>query len=122
LPKQHDRARWGELRAAFAERIATRTRAEWEATFAEGDACVAPVLSLAEVGGHPHNAVRGTFLTRDGVLQPAPAPRFSRTEAVLGAPPSPRGTDSEAVLRDWGFTQDEIVALKRRDVVGLAES
>jgi alpha-methylacyl-CoA racemase len=122
LPTQHDRARWPELRAAFAERIATRTRAEWEATFAGSDACAAPVLSLSEVRGHPHNVARATFVTRDGVLQPAPAPRFSRTAAELGSPPSRRGADSEAVLRDWGFAQDEIVALKRRGVVGLAET
>ena len=122
LPRQHDRARWPELRAAFAARIATRTRAQWEATFADSDACVAPVLSLSEVRGHPHNAARATFLTRDGVLQPAPAPRFSRTAAELGSPPSRRGADSEAVLRDWGFAEDEIVALKRRGVVGLAET
>jgi alpha-methylacyl-CoA racemase len=122
LPQQHDRARWPELRAAFAERIATRTRAEWEATFAGSDACVAPVLSLSEVRGHPHNAARATFLTRDGVLQPAPAPRFSRTAAELGSAPSPRGADGEAVLRDWGYAQDEIVALHRRGVVGLAKT
>src|SRR6516165_8121369 len=93
LPRQHDRARWPELRAAFATRIATRTRAEWEATFAGSDACVAPVLSLSEVRGHPHNEARATFLTRDGVLQPAPAPRFSRSKAELGSPPSRRGAD-----------------------------
>ena len=122
LPQKHDRARWPELRAAFAERIATRTRAEWEATFAGSDACVAPVLSLSEVRGHPHNAARATFLTRDGVLQPAPAPRFSRTAAELGSAPSPRGADGEAVLRDWGYAQDEIVALHRRGVVGLAKT
>jgi alpha-methylacyl-CoA racemase len=122
LPQQHDRARWPELRAAFAERVATRTRAEWEATFAGSDACVAPVLSLSEVRGHPHNAARATFLTRDDVLQPAPAPRFSRTAAELGSAPSPRGADSDAVLRDWGFAQEEIVALQRRGVVGLAKT
>jgi alpha-methylacyl-CoA racemase len=122
LPQQHDRARWPELRAAFAERVATRTRAEWEATFAGSDACVAPVLSLSEVRGHPHNAARATFLTRDDVLQPAPAPRFSRTAAELGSAPSPRGADSEAVLCDWGFAQDEIVALQRRGVVGVAKT
>jgi len=122
LPKQHDRTRWPELRAVFAERIATRTRAEWEAAFADSDACVAPVLSLSEVRGHPHNAARATFLTRDGVLQPAPAPRFSRTAAELGSAPSRRGVDSEAVLRDWGFAQEEIVALQRCGVVGLAET
>ena len=122
LPGQHDRVRWPELRAAFAEKIAARTRAEWEATFAGSDACVAPVLSLSEVRGHPHNEVRATFLTRDGVLQPAPAPRFSRTAAELGSAPSRRGADSDAVLRDWGFAEGEIVALKRRGVVGLAET
>jgi alpha-methylacyl-CoA racemase len=79
LPKQHDRSGWPELRRRFAEAIAARTRDEWERVFAGSDACVAPVLALGEVARHPHNAARGTFVEREGVLQPAPAPRFSRS-------------------------------------------
>ena len=79
LPKQHDRKGWPELRRRFTEAIAGKTRSEWETVFAESDACVAPVLSFGEVEAHPHNKARTTFHRRDGVLQPGPAPRYSRT-------------------------------------------
>ena len=120
LPKQHDRKGWPVLRQAFAQVIGQRTRAEWERVFEGSDACVAPVLSLAEVEHHPHNKVRGTFQRRDGVLQPAPAPRFSRTAPETGSPPRPRGADSEAVLTDWGFSASEIAALQKAGITGTA--
>ena len=119
LPKQHDRSRWPELRRRFAEAIASKTRDEWERIFAGSDACAAPVLSLAEVASHPHNAARGTFAIRDGVLQPAPAPRFSRTVPEVGAPPRPVGADTDAVLADFGFSAAEIARLKGAGVVGV---
>ena len=122
LPKQHDRKRWGELRQVFTETIKARTRAEWEEVFKGSDACVAPVLSLAEVDQHPHNAARGTFITRDGVKQPAPAPRFSRTPCEVGHAPRPRGADSEAVLAAWGFVQAEIADLTAKGVVGIPQA
>jgi alpha-methylacyl-CoA racemase len=118
-PKQHDRAGWPELKRRFAEAIATKTRDEWERIFAGSDACVAPVLGLSEVAAHPHNAARSTFLTRDGVLQPAPAPRFSRTVPEMGAPPRPPGADTDAVLADFGFTETEIAELKKAGAVGV---
>jgi alpha-methylacyl-CoA racemase len=118
LPRQHDRSGWPELRHRFAEAIAAKTRDEWEAIFAGSDACVAPVLALGEVASHPHNAARGTFVTRDGVLQPAPAPRFSRTAPEMGAPPHPAGADTETVLADAGFSAAETAALKQAGVVG----
>ena len=120
LPKQHDRKRWGELRQAFAETIKGKSRAEWENVFAGSDACVAPVLSLAEVDSYAHNAARGTFTTRDGVKQPNPAPRFSRSTCTLGSSPRPRGADSEAVLADWGFAAEEIAGLLADGVIGAA--
>jgi alpha-methylacyl-CoA racemase len=119
LPKQHDRSRWPELRRRFAETIAARTRDDWERVFTGSDACVAPVLALAEVAHHPHNAARGTFVERDGVLQPAPAPRFSRTVPEMGAPPRPAGADTDAVLADFGFSEAEIAGLKNAGVVGV---
>ena len=119
LPKQHDRSRWPELRRRFAEAIASKTRDEWERIFAGSDACAAPVLSLAEVASHPHNAARGTFAIRDRVLQPAPAPRFSRTVPEMGAPPRPVGADTDAVLADFGFSAAEIARLKGAGVVGV---
>jgi alpha-methylacyl-CoA racemase len=120
LPKQHDRSGWPELGRRFAEAIAGKTRDEWEQIFAGSDACVAPVLSLAEVAQHPHNAARGTFVTRDGVLQPAPAPRFSRTVPDMGAAPRQPGADTDAVLADFGFSAAEIARLKDAGVVGAA--
>jgi alpha-methylacyl-CoA racemase len=79
---------------------------------------VAPVLSFGEVEAHPHNKVRATFRRRDGVLQPGPAPRYSRTQCEMGAPGRGRGADSEAVLQDWGYAPAEIAELKKAGVVG----
>jgi alpha-methylacyl-CoA racemase len=118
LPGQHDRAGWPELRRRFAETIAGKTRDEWERIFTGSDACVAPVLALGEVAQHPHNAARGTFVTRDGVLQPAPAPRFSRTVPEMGAPPCQPGADTDAVLADFGFSEAEIARLREGGAVG----
>ncbi|MCL4767803.1 MAG: CoA transferase [Hyphomicrobiaceae bacterium] len=118
LPGQHDRAGWAELARRFAEVFASRTRSEWEAVFADGDACVTPVLSLSEAAQHPHNRQRGVFFEQAGVVQPAPAPRFSATPASPGALPSAPGADTRGVLADWGFTAGEIERLEAEDVVG----
>ena len=121
LPRQHDRKGWPELARRFADTIKGRTRDEWEAVFEGSDACVSPVLALGEVGRHPHNAARATFVERDGVVQPGPAPRFSRTVSEMGSPPRPRGADSEAVLRDWGFAAGEIEGWKKAGTIGTGE-
>jgi len=121
LPKQYDREGWPVLAQHFTRIIATRTREEWEGVFAGSDACVAPVLSLAEVEHHPHNRLRQTFVRRDDVLQPAPAPRFSRSQPEFGTPPRPLGADTDAVLGDWGFSSEEIGDLRRAGVVGTQE-
>ncbi len=118
LPPQHDRNGWPELRRRFAAAIKLRTRDDWERIFAGSDACVAPVLALGEVGRHPHNAARATFIERDGVMQPAPAPRFSRTPAEMGTPPRSRGADSASILHDWGFAADEIETWTSAGIVG----
>ena len=91
---------WPALRSAFAATFATRTRDEWAATFAATDACVAPVLSLAEAPEHPHLRERGVFSTVDGHAQPTVAPRFSRTP---GLPPAPGTEADEQTLRRWGL-------------------
>src|SRR5690606_4509868 len=78
IGEQRNRANWSKARAIFTEKFKTRTRAEWCALL-EGNACFAPVLSMAEAPEHPHMKARGTFIEVDGVVQPAPAPRFSRT-------------------------------------------
>ena len=73
---QFDPSGWRGMEAAFTETFLTRTRDEWETVFGKSDACVSPVLSFAEAPAHPHNAARGTYITREGLSQPAPAPRF----------------------------------------------
>jgi len=100
--RQHDRAGWDSLRGRIAETFATRTQAEWTEVFSGSDACVAPVLGLREAANHPHIAARGTLVTRDGVLQPAPAPRFSATPAgPVAAPPILGQDDPAAILARW---------------------
>lgn len=118
LPKQYDTKRWGELRAIFAETFASKTRDEWEAAFKGSDACVAPILSLGEVQKHPHMAARQTLVTRDGVTQPAPAPRFSRSKPELPREPVAPGADTEQILADFGFSTSDITALKNKGAIG----
>jgi alpha-methylacyl-CoA racemase len=89
MPSRGDRANWPAIRAVLADTFSQKHRDAWEAVFAGSDACVTPVLDLAEAAQHPHNLARGTFVSIDGVAQPAPAPRFSRTPQA--APQSPRG-------------------------------
>jgi alpha-methylacyl-CoA racemase len=101
-PDQWDVARWGELRERLTARFRERTQAEWAALFDGTDACVAPVLRVSEAAEHPHLAARGTWVERDGLTQPAPAPRFSRTPARLGSGPSVAGGDTRAALTAWG--------------------
>ena len=102
LPAQHDRSRWEEQRSRFAARFKERTQQEWADVFDGTDACVAPILTWSEASKHPHIAARGTLLERDGVVQPAPAPRFSRTPAEIGNRPPAPGADTRDVLTDWG--------------------
>ncbi|WP_284742413.1 CaiB/BaiF CoA transferase family protein [Amycolatopsis sp. RTGN1] len=101
--RQQDRAGWPDLRRLLAKRFAERTRDEWAALFDGTDACVAPVLSLTEAAEHPHVAARGTLVTRDGVVQPAAAPRFSATPSNPGTPAREVGADTSAVFRDWNL-------------------
>ncbi len=101
----------------IASAIASRTRDEWEAHFAGSDACVAPVLDLGEAPLHPHNVARGTFVDLDGVTQPGPAPRYSRTACAMPQPPGDEGADGEAILADVGFSPQEIAALRADGVL-----
>ncbi|MGW2559286.1 CaiB/BaiF CoA transferase family protein [Streptomyces sp. NPDC001514] len=100
-PARKDFARWGELRAAVADRFRTKTREEWTAVFEGSDACVAPVLSLREAPAHPHLAARGTFVDHGGITQPAAAPRFSATPGSVRRRPAQPGADTEEIARDW---------------------
>ncbi|GGB53605.1 alpha-methylacyl-CoA racemase [Tistrella bauzanensis] len=109
---QNDKAQWPALKVKLAEVIRTRTRDEWCAIMEGTDVCFAPVLSMFEAPEHPHNRARGTFIEIDGVVQPGPAPRFSRTMPDQPTPPPAPGTHTDQGLADWGFSADEIAALK----------
>jgi alpha-methylacyl-CoA racemase len=112
LPEQEDRTQWPAMRARFAAIFKTRTRDEWCAHFDGQEVCFAPVLSMAEAPEHPHLKARGTFVEFDGVLQPAPAPRFSRTPgAIQRGAPRP-GQHSDEALGDWGFSAAERATLR----------
>lgn len=114
--RQFDRACWPELRRRLAEHLATRRRDDWCAVFAGSDACVSPVLDMDEAPMHPHNQARGTFVEVDGVVQPAPAPRFSRSGNRAPTPPRP-GASGEDVLADWGFGPEAIDSLRRAGAI-----
>ena len=101
VPDQSDVRHWPELRARLTEVFASQDRDHWAKVFADSDACVAPVLSFAEVETEPHNTERDTFYRENDYLFPAPAPRFSRTVPSKPKPPGVPGADTEAVLRDW---------------------
>jgi alpha-methylacyl-CoA racemase len=103
LPGQHDRARWPELRDVLAATFKSKSRDEWCKVLEGSDVCFAPVLSLAEAPMHPHNRARGTFVERDGVTQPAPSPRFSRTPGEIARSAPRRGHGGAEALADWGF-------------------
>jgi alpha-methylacyl-CoA racemase len=109
---QMSRDDWPELKSKLAAVIKTKTRDEWTALMEGTDVCFGPVMGLKEAATHPHNAARETFVTIDGVVQPAPAPRFSATPGAIQAPPPAIGADNEAALSDWGFAPSAIEALR----------
>lgn len=114
---QWDRARWPELTARLAELFKTKPRNEWCALLEGTDACFAPVLDLDEAPTHPHNQARQTFIEHNGVLQPAPAPRFSRTPPTIAPTPAPADAAAESILAAWGFSRDELTQLKARGTI-----
>jgi alpha-methylacyl-CoA racemase len=103
LPKQHDRESWPAMRKRFAEIFARQTRDHWCRMFEGTEACVAPVLSLEELAAHPHHQGRRSFVEVDGVMQPAPAPRFSRTQSEVAGPAVERGVGGGDAIERWGF-------------------
>jgi alpha-methylacyl-CoA racemase len=110
-PDRNDPANHPELRRLISEAVAGRTQAAWVDVFGSSDACVAPVLPLSEAFEQPHLAARGTFVDRDGIVQPAPAPRFSRTPASLTTSPPAAGQDTREALAAWGITDvDGLIA------------
>ncbi|MDD3352271.1 CaiB/BaiF CoA-transferase family protein [Zoogloea sp.] len=113
---QWNRSQWPELRSRLALHLETRTRDEWCALLEGTDACVAPVLDMDEAPKHPHNQARGTFIEVGGIVQPAPAPRFSRSTPDTPRPPTP-GASGADVLADWGFSPTEVDALRRAGAI-----
>ena len=115
--RQMDRKIWPELREKLAQVIAQKTQAEWTELMAGTDVCFAPVLDLSEAPKHPHNAARHTFVEVAGVVQPAPAPRFSATPGAIQGPPPAIGAHTREALADWGFSEAEIGALDAAETV-----
>ena len=111
LPKQYDRSGWPQLRQLFTERFRSATRAEWSARLEGTDVCFAPVLAPLEAADHPHMQARQSFVEVDGIRQPAPAPRFSRTTAPAPTAPVKPGSDTRQGLLDWGIPDASVDAL-----------
>ncbi|HHZ67024.1 MAG: CaiB/BaiF CoA-transferase family protein [Alphaproteobacteria bacterium] len=121
LPGQFDKTQWPEMHARFEAVFKTKTREEWCEIMEGSDVCFAPVLTFNEAPDHPHNKVRGTFVDVEGVLQPNPAPRFSRTPgSVKGVAPD-YGQNTRDGLLEWGFGAAEIDELMKANVVGWQE-
>ena len=104
--------KWPALTQRLAAIFRTRTRDDWCELFSGTEVCFAPVLSLAEAPGHPQNQARGTFVEVDGVVQPAPLPKFSATPARVGHGPRPAGSDGAEALRAWGIDDDAIARIR----------
>jgi alpha-methylacyl-CoA racemase len=119
LPAQHDQAAWPAMKERFAAIIHTRTRDEWCASAAGVEACVAPVLGPDEVADDPHNAARRTFVRHEGLVQPAPSPRFDRTPTALGLRPPLPGEHTTEALADWGLSPERVAEL--RDAGAIAD-
>ena len=118
LDAQMNPADWPRLKQKLAATFSSRTRDEWTAIFDGTDACVSPILSLAEAPGHNHNAARGTFIETGGVTQPAPAPRYSVTQP--GTPHMPtgnNGADTDAILSGIGYDPARIATLKQAGIL-----
>jgi alpha-methylacyl-CoA racemase len=114
LPGQHERQRWPELKAAFSAAFKRKSRDEWCREMEGTDVCFAPVLSLAEAPQHAHNRARGAFVDIDGVTQPAPAPRYSRTPGAVPRSAPQRGEGGAQALADWGFSKADVEGFRAR--------
>jgi len=120
LSDQMDAEAWPEKRKRLTEVFKTRTRDEWDEIMAASDVCYAPVLSFSEAIGHPHNKARESFVEVDGVVQPAPSPRFSRTKSDVTSPPARGGQQTNEILAEWGFSSEEIEQLNETGIVHQA--
>jgi alpha-methylacyl-CoA racemase len=114
---QMDRSQWPALKQKFAALFESKTRADWCALLEGTDVCFAPVLDMGEAPAHPHNRARNTFVEIDGVVQPAPAPRFSRTAPEVSNAASLPGKGCMAALKDWGWDDAGIAALAAQNIL-----
>jgi alpha-methylacyl-CoA racemase len=112
LPRQNDRSQWPAFQERLKALFKTKTRDEWCAIMEGSEICFAPVLTMIEAPQHPHNRHRGTFVEVDGVVQPAPAPRFNRTPSKIQRPPARPGEHTEEGLRAWGINDAELERLR----------
>ena len=112
-----DAGQWPAFKETIASVFKTKTRDEWTDIMGQTDICFAPVLSLDEAPGHPQSQARKTFVDLEGVTQPSPAPRFSRTTPEIKNPPPIPGSDTENVLQELGFSPDRIEALEKAEVI-----
>lgn len=117
LAFQMDQSAWPAMKERVAAIFKERTQDEWCAIMEHSDVCFAPVLTLDEAHAHPHNVARGTFTTNAGVLQPSPAPRFSRTNPEIQRPPSHPGQHTDEVLAEFGISEADISKLREAGAV-----
>ena len=117
LPHQMDRSKWDDGKLRMREIFIQKTRDEWCEIMEGSDVCFAPVLSMSEAKDHPHIAARNTFVEVAGSPQPAPVPRFSRTEAKIAGPPPHAGQHTQEVLAEVGFSEEEITKLREAGAV-----
>jgi alpha-methylacyl-CoA racemase len=115
--KQNEKESWASLRQKLEELFATKPQAQWCELLEGTDVCFAPVLNLAEAPQHPHNKARASFVDFEGVTQPAPAPRFSRSQSSIQSAAAIAGEHSEEILKDWGFDDHTIAELARENAI-----
>lgn len=118
LPQQMDRSGWEAMHEKLEAIFKTKSRSEWCELLEGTDVCFAPVLTIPEAAEHPHNLARETFVDVAGVRQPAPAPRFSRSQGEIQSPPAHPGQHTDEALVSWGFDREDIKGL--RDMQAIA--
>lgn len=114
---QMDATKWPQLKLKIAAIFKTKTQQAWCELMEGSEVCFAPVLSMAEAPQHPHNQARASFITVDGVTQPAPAPRFSRSRPEVSAPPAQPGQNSLEILQDWNIAAELIAELSTKNII-----
>ena len=113
--KQHDRSQWDSVRQKLQAVFETRTRDEWLELLDDTETCCTPILDMSEVTSHPHNIARETFVSVDGITQPAPAPRFSRTVSEISSAAGPVHADLFQILKDWGASAEVLAKLEKEN-------